>query len=330
MNKFTYINHDTFAEDRNNGIGASDIAILCGASNYKTPLELWQNKTGKETEVISDDLQKLFDAGHEQEPVTLWRYLKSVNDEKANEIFEYHLNNDPYVSNNIKLFTRFQHNEFMFAHPDMIYNNINIEAKFVKYRGEWDFHDLTENGVPFKIYLQVQYQMMCSGLKETIVCANYQGAENYYFPIKANKELYPKFEKICTDFWGLVKRNEPPMPQSRNDIKKLFPNRNFKSIMIPEDLEMETVMLKDRYSILKQRIGGMKKEQEKIKSSVMALMTQNNVLQTNEGEQIAKITTSSSEKIKALSIIKKEHTRIYKYLVRNKMIEEKSTDRFYF
>jgi predicted phage-related endonuclease len=324
MNKYTHINHDTFQEDRNNGIGASDFAILCLESNFMTPRDLWAIKTEQEKQEISDELQKLFTAGNEQEPVTLWRFLKSVNEKDADKIFETHLNQSTVTTANSKLFTRFQHNDYMFAHPDMIYfdgkKNINVEGKFVKYKGEWDFKDLTEQGLPFKVYLQVQYQMMCTGLNETIVCANYQGAENFYFPVKANKKFYPKIEKICADFWGLVKRKEPPMPESRKDWKKMFPNRNFKSIILPEELEMETIMMKDRFAYVKQRIKQLETEKDKIKNSVMASMTQNNLIQTADGEQIAKITCWDEEKVLKLSTIKKEHKRIYKYLLKNDMI----------
>lgn len=334
MNKYTFINQKTFQTDRNNGIGASDIPILCGESKFLTPLELWNQKANNETKEISEDLQKLFTAGNEQEMITLWRFLKSRNDANTNSIFYNHLDNGNSKTVNYILFTRFQYNDYMFAHPDMVYfdgkKHINVEAKFVKYKGEWDFNDLTENGIPFKYYLQVQYQMLCMGVNETIVCANYQGAENFYFPVKANKDLFPKFEKICADFWGLVQRKEPPMPQSRSDIKKLFPKRNFKSIIVPEDIEMETMMLKDRYSYLKQKATQIEKEKEKIKSSVMALLTQNDVLQTSEGEQIAKISSYTTERIKALKKIKEENQRIFKYLVRNKMIESSETTKLYF
>jgi predicted phage-related endonuclease len=337
MNNFTYINQDTWLEDRNKGIGASDIPILCGASNFMTPYELWEIKTSKAQQKITDETQILLDAGHEQEPITLYRFLKNkVNDKFAKKILKYHYENKkiPEIEKTY-LFTEFKYNDFMFAHPDMIYfdghSYTNIEAKFIEHKGnEWDFDDLTENGIPFKVYLQVQFQMMCTGLNKTIVCANYHGSQHCEFPIKVNPDLFPKFIKICTDFWQLVEQKEPPQPNTFKDVQKLFPNKNFKSLLLPEDLEMETMFQKDKYNLLKQRIKKYEKEKDRIKTAVSTLMTNNNILQTANGEQIARIVSKEKEKIKKLSLIKKDHPRIYKYLQKNNMIESKMVDRFYF
>lgn len=337
MNPFTYINHDTWLEDRNKGIGASDISILCGQSTFMTPLELWEQKTKNTQKEVSEDLQKLFDAGHDQEPVTLWKYLKGtyINE---NIIFDYHLNKRNGTDTSFLLFTEFHHPSynFMFAHPDMIYfdgkEHINVEAKFIKYKGlEWDFDDLTSNGIPFKYYLQVQFQMMCTGLKKTILIANYQGVDFYEFEIEANEELFLKLEKICFDFWQLVEKKQPPMPSSRADVRKLFPNKNFKSLSLIGEIESDTVMQKYRFNFLKDKIKKMENEKESIKTNVMSLMTENNVLQTADGEQIARIGISKpSEKILKLSEIKKEHTNVYKYLKKKDMISETTKETFYF
>lgn len=332
MNKFTYINQDTWLKYRTSGIGASEIPILCGENSFMTPLELWDIKTEKKEREVSESLQKLFDAGHEQEPITLYRFLKSRDKKLADLVLKKHIEKKRIPKKyKCHLFTKFKYNDFMFCHPDMIWNDINIEAKYVKYKGEeWNFDDPSENGVPFKYYIQCQYQMLCTGLKKTILCVNYLGSDHYEFEIEANEELHETFKKLCFDFWQLVQKKEPPMPVSRQDVKKLFPNKNFKSLLLPEEIEIDTIMMKDRYQLLKEKISRMKKEQESIKSSVMSLMTEYNILQTSSGEQIAKITESKSEKIKALKKIKEENEGVYNYLKRKKVIENVETTRFYF
>ena len=152
MNKFTYLNYDTWLDKRNEGIGASDIPIILGESNFMTPLELWEIKTGKSKQVIDESLQTLFDAGHNQEPITVYNFLKSENDPLAEKVYMNHIKkkNMP-KKGNIHLFTEFENNNIMFAHPDMIYNGLNIEAKFIRHKSlEWDFEETNEMGVPFK------------------------------------------------------------------------------------------------------------------------------------------------------------------------------------
>ncbi len=334
MNPFTYINHDTWLEDRNKGIGASDIPILCNESNFMTPLDLWDQKINNTQPEIDDDLQKLFDAGHDQEPITLYRYLKKQNQEIGYFIFNcYYDKKHIGTAGKIKLFTEFHHPNynFMFAHPDMIHNDKNIEVKFVRHLGdEWNFDDLTQDGIPFKYYLQTQFQMMCTGLNKTIVLVNYAGVDFYEFEIFANEELFRKFEKICSDFWKLIENKEPPMPSNRADVRKLFPNRNFKALSLTGDMELQTILQKDRYSYLKKRIKQMEKEQEAIKTSVLSLMVNNNILQTAEGDQIASIKEFPVERIMGLKKIKSDHPKVYEYLQENKMINTTETMRLDF
>lgn len=336
MNKFTYLNHDTFLQDRKSGIGASEISILCGVNKWKTPLELYYDKIGESTEVISEQTQKLFDAGHENESITLYRFLKKRNRTDTEKISSLLLQKKTLPKkSDCHIYTKFIKDKIMLCHPDFIYNDFNVELKFVKYKGdEWNFNyegDYgTENDIPFNYYLQCQYQMMITGLDKTILVVNYQGCDHYEFLILANLELFTTFEKLVADFWKLIENKTPPMPQSRNDVKMLFPNKKFTALTVPSELEVETILYKDRYNYLKEKIKNLDNECDKIKTTVMSLMTNNNILQTSNGERIAKITESESERVMALSEIKKDKPNVYKFLIENDAIKKSKSERFYF
>jgi putative phage-type endonuclease len=336
LNPFTYIHPDTFTDTRNTGIGASEIAVLCGASDYATPYEIWKQKIDNTTPEISDELQELFDAGHYQEPIAMHKFLKTRNELIVDLVRTKHAQKDHFNKAFIaQINTRFNHPQydFMFCHPDLIYNNMNIEVKYAAHKSnEWDFDDLTENGIPLKYYLQVQYQMLCTGIDTSYLVLNYLGYKHYEFgPIFENKQIQAKMEKIAYDFWQLVQSKQPPMPVNRSDVMDMFPNKKFLTKTIPSDLEVLTIMQKDRYNVLKSRITKDKKEQDKIKASISALMTDNNVLQTQEGEIIAKISVSENEKIvrEALKKIKSDHLDVYDLMKKKKLIETKTTERFY-
>jgi putative phage-type endonuclease len=336
MNPFTHTHPDTFTDNRNTGIGASEIAVLCGASDYATPYEIWKQKIDKTTPEVSDELQELFDAGHYQEPIAMHKFLKPRNESLANIVQIKHAEKSHFdESCDVQINTRFNHPQygFMFCHPDLIYNNMNIEVKYAAHKSnEWDFDDLTKNGIPLKYYLQVQYQMLCTGLDTSYLVLNYLGYKHYEFgPIFENKQVQAKMEKIAYDFWQLVQNKQPPMPASRSDVMDMFPDKKFLTKTIPSDLELLTIMQKDRYNVLKARISKAKKEQDKIKASISALMTDNNVLQTQEGEIIAKIIVSEKEgtALKWFDKVKNNHTDIYDLMKKNKLIETKKTERFY-
>ncbi len=43
----TQVNHDKFLAGRKKGIGGSDVAAILGFSPYKSPYQLWLDKTGR-------------------------------------------------------------------------------------------------------------------------------------------------------------------------------------------------------------------------------------------------------------------------------------------
>jgi len=333
MNNFTHINHDKFESSRGTGIGASEISILCGHSTFKTPYELWLEKTGQKKFEPDEELKSLFLSGHHQEPITAYRYFEEQDKKLAESVYMGMITKTPRIKENpIQIYTRFHHkkHDFMYCHPDIIDHDLNVELKYALYSKDFDINDLTESGIPFKYYLQIQYQMLCTGLKKSYLFLNKMGGNFYKFgPIIPNEEVFEQIEKLVYDFWQLVEKKEPPMPESRNDVKSMFPEKKFLAKTIPEDLELITIMQKDRYNIIKEKISKMKKEQDKIKTNISALMTDNNVLQTVEGDIIAKISSSKSEKIKALSKIKKDNPEIYNYLLEKGMIEQKENERMY-
>lgn len=67
-----YPDRETWVRSFDNRIGASEIAIICGFANYKSPVDLWKEKTGrKKADDISDD--ELVSYGKEAE-----QYLRAL------------------------------------------------------------------------------------------------------------------------------------------------------------------------------------------------------------------------------------------------------------
>lgn len=63
-------------------IGGSDVAAILGVSPWKSPHELWLQKTGRAPrEEVTPEQQKRFDRGHRLEPVVLEMLLDRLRDE---------------------------------------------------------------------------------------------------------------------------------------------------------------------------------------------------------------------------------------------------------
>ena len=57
------LSHEKWLEYRRMGIGGSDVAALLGISKWKSPLELWLEKTGQsEDEIVENEVGKDYGA----------------------------------------------------------------------------------------------------------------------------------------------------------------------------------------------------------------------------------------------------------------------------
>lgn len=68
-------NRDQWLAERRKGIGGSDIAALLGMSPFKTPVDLWLDKTGRADPTPDNPAMRL---GRELEPAVLARYAEQT------------------------------------------------------------------------------------------------------------------------------------------------------------------------------------------------------------------------------------------------------------
>lgn len=87
---------ESVERDRSKFIGGSDVAAVLGVSPWKTPYELWMEKTHRAPkEVIDPQRQKIFDRGHRLEPIVLDMLMDRLRDEghdveliRTNELYQ--------------------------------------------------------------------------------------------------------------------------------------------------------------------------------------------------------------------------------------------------
>jgi predicted phage-related endonuclease len=347
-----YLSPANWLQKRKSFIGSSEVAILCGQSADTTPLDIYYDKRGEKEREISSDLQELLDAGKQQEPITVYNFLKKFDPEIADKVFMKHVTGKKLsAAGNVHLFTEFIHGNVI-AHPDLLWKDYNVECKFIKHKGaEWNFHYKkngnefgSEGDFPFKYWIQCQAQMLCTGKKKTILAVNYHGAEFYYYKFKFDKSFGKKISKITSDFWGLVEAGTPCMPDNSFEADQLWPNRTYTSMTLRNETEDEkelfdsTLDMKDRYKYLKKRIKDLGAEVKMIGTSIRSLMSIHTVLQTPDGDQIARISEWEEERIIGLSKLKKsdkpedkrKYKRVRRFLERNGLIEKSVKSRLNF
>lgn len=198
---------DEWLEWRKKGIGSSDAPVIMGVSPWKTPFQLWEEKTGRAVEEIKSTF--ITDRGNELEPVARARYELEMDIEMQPALC--------------------QHSEYEWLRASMDGRNPEkkrgLEIKFV---GENDFKLAKEQGVvPHKYFPQIQHQFLVTG-DEQIDFYGYsveKGAENHHgksvivptFPdFEYIKKLFAEEEK----FWMHIVTDVPP-PFVEKDFKLL-------------------------------------------------------------------------------------------------------------
>ncbi|WP_233872380.1 YqaJ viral recombinase family nuclease [Paraburkholderia adhaesiva] len=75
-------NADAQAVDRATFVGGSDVAAILGVSPWRTPLDIWREKTRRTPRVeITEAQQKRFDRGHRLEPFVVDMLIDRLKDE---------------------------------------------------------------------------------------------------------------------------------------------------------------------------------------------------------------------------------------------------------
>lgn len=131
---------------RSGGIGSSDAAVIMGLSPYKTPYQLWEERTGRAQE---EDIGFAGFIGHRAEP-----YIRRLIEQGTGQIFEP----VTIVSKDFP---------FMLASLDgsTLTMDLILECKL----NAADRHDLVRNGeIPEDHLAQVQHQLLVTGARQCI------------------------------------------------------------------------------------------------------------------------------------------------------------------
>jgi predicted phage-related endonuclease len=338
MNDFKFIPDEKyFQEIRYKTIGASDIPIILGLSTFTTPYELWRQKTGKDEPFQGNIVTKW---GHRHEGNILASYIEEIEGPLFARSFliDYIKNqefrNKTYIPpTQYYPYTEFFHPNFSWAiaHPDCIdsIKRINIEAKSGRQYSSmrrndmdgFDKNDNTESGIPLKYYIQIQWQMFCSGIKKTILRALIDTNQELTYTINYNKKIAEKLIEVASRFMWYIKNNKEPMPINKNDVKKLFPNTVEKTAyLIGANNELAKQMI-ERKKFLKQKKKKIEDELNDINDSLFVFIGKNKYLYSEDNQKLCTQVLYEKESIVSLIEIKKDK-RLYSYFKKNNLIKK--------
>jgi putative phage-type endonuclease len=192
---------------RKGGIGSSDAAAAVGLNPYKSPLELWMEKTGRtpveETPPGMDDPRYW---GTLLEPYVAVAYSQKTGHKvrKVNAVLQH-----PTFP-------------FLLANLDReVIGNQEVQILECKTAGEFGSR-LWKDGVPEYIQLQVQHQLAVTGKQAADVAVLLCGQNLEVHRIERDEEVIARLIVLETRFWHCVEQDiEPPADGSDSAARAL-------------------------------------------------------------------------------------------------------------
>lgn len=337
MNNFTYYKDHDFDKGRRY-IGASDIPTLAlmNKKYEQTPRTLFREITGREKRKKAGERAK---AGKELEPLVLKFALEKIPE------FELYAENY-YISRISKNnyfrefhnFTEAIHPErpYLRSHADLLETNtpVIIEAKTTGFFGAlrkddidigFDKFDLSANGIPASVYLQIQTQMLTYDITTAYVSAQIDtGVHRLYGPIHYHKKTQEKILALAERFWWHVENDQEPKPETWADVVSQNPilQEDSKTV-VGGEAEQKVIEMKEQAKELRKNKKVIDEKLKDLKNAVGIIIGENKFLQSSEGHSLA--TQFEVNKFYAkLKDLEKDHPRKFKKLLKDGYIYKSS------
>ena len=258
-------------EVRKNGIGGSDAAAAVGLSPYKSQLELWLEKTGRDAELPKpdpDDSRESVYWGTLLEPIVAAAYTKQTGNRvrKVNAVLQH-----PSIP-------------FMLANLDReIVGVSDVQILECKTAGEFGAR-LWREGVPEYIQLQVQHQLAVTGKQAADVAVLLCGQKLEVHRIERDDELIARLIPLEARFWEYVTSDTPPPADGSESAERalrcLYPG-NAGTVDFCDDRNLSATFA-DLVSI-KADIEAREEQAERLKQTLMQAMGDTSFAQFETG-----------------------------------------------
>ena len=226
------MDRDQWLQVRRQGIGSSDAATAVGLNPYKSPLQLWMEKTGRDGNLPvvdpQDDSSPMY-WGTLLEPIVAAHYTRRTGHRvrRVNAVLQHP--EHPWMLANL--------DREVVGAPDVQI----LECKTAGIHGA----RLWREGVPEYVQLQVMHQLAVTGKQAADVAVLLGGQELQVFHIPRDDTLIAQLIALEQQFWGYVERDEaPPADGSASAdlaLRCLYPRDSGVTLDLATDLEMSGV-----------------------------------------------------------------------------------------
>jgi len=265
------INQD-FSVDRTKYIGGSDIGAILGLSRFRSPLEVWMEKTGKETKKL-DSLPLRF--GSFAEEFVASEYARATG-------------------------FRLIHDESIYIHPEHAFMSAHmdrfvledgastptriLECKTAHPFSSGDWGEAGSDEVPMSYLCQCIWYMAITSINQVDLAVLFGNSDFRIYAMNRDLGLENTILQKASLFWNdYVLKDTPPPAQSEADCQTLFSKGDPKKSL---EAQSETLELAKRVALLNSEISTREEAISFIKQAIMSQMGEAETL-TYQGKVLA-------------------------------------------
>ena len=220
--------HEQWLEERRKGIGGSDASVVLGVNPWRSPFDLWMEKTG---EYVQDNENEKMYWGNVLEDLVAKEFMKRTGKKvrRKNAIMKHPTHG------------------WMIANVDRVVvgEKALLECKTTSAFNQWD-------DVPDYYYAQVQHYLAVTGLHHAYLAVLIGGQQYKDFEIPRNDAYIEKLIESEREFWRLVKNKIPPELDGSESCTRIINSKYPGGDKEEVDLPMDAFELVNEYDEAKE------------------------------------------------------------------------------
>lgn len=237
-------------KERQKGIGGSDVGAILGVNKYKTPFQIYLEKTQEIKEVQESSEAAYW--GTELEDMVAREFAKRTGKKVRRDTKHFASEKYPFMVANID--------------RKVVGEKAILECKTVNQFGakEWEGEE-----IPASYLVQVQHYIYVTGAEKAYIACLIGGQKFIWKEIKRDDELIEMIINAEKDFWKLVEEKTPPALDGSSAAEKYLKER-FKDVQegTKVALDSEHKEMIEEYLNLKEQIKELEQETKALENSL--------------------------------------------------------------
>lgn len=276
---------------RSKGLGGSDIGAMLGLSPWKSPMDLWAEKTGR---VIPDDIG-------EKDFIIFGNLLEDI------VAREFARRLDKKCHRRKKTITHKKY-DFMLGNIDrkVVGESAVLEVKTASAWCQQQWGEIGTDDVPLYYLTQGVHYMAVLDVDVCYFAVLIGGNEFRWYEVHRDADIEKSLIEKEAEFWRLVLSNSPPDPRSFPDVCTLYPKDSGSGIVATDSIFEKL----GQYEKLRQEIEQKKTAQEMVKMAICEFMGNAGRLTDRAGSKLA-TWISHTRSTPSTILLKERYPEIY-------------------